>query len=493
MRFSGRERIKKREEGNESLRRENKELHRKNERLEKENEELRQEGERFKQEIERIKQEVERLKQELEKVRRAGKRQAAPFSKGKPKKKRKKPGRKAGSGYGQKGHREVPKQIDEKIEVPLPDGCPKCGGICEGDRWEDQYQTEVIRKVQVTHFRIEVGHCTQCRARVQGRDARQTSDALGAAASQLGPEALSLAALLNKELGLPYRKTAAVLEQGFGLKVTGGGLSHALARMGVKCQPTYESLGADIRLSASATADETGWKVGGDLWWLWVAVNDQTTVYKIMDGRGYQEAISLLGADFDGFLVHDGWRPYYRFESATHQSCQRHLITRCDEMIKIASAGGAVFPMTVKDLLMQGLDTRDRFLEGLISKHGLAVATGRLETRLERLLERPYRLPENKRLAKHLNHEFDYLFTYLKHPGLEATNWRGEQAIRPAVVTRKVWGGNRNERGAKTQEVLMTVLRTTRQRKLDPLPLLANLLRSPQPYVLPLPRTPVPI
>ena len=137
--------------------------------------------------------------------------------------------------------------------------------------------------------------------------------------------------------------------------------------------------------------------------------------------------------------------------------------------------------MTVKALLMQGLDTRDRFFEGLISKHGLAVATGRLEARLQRLLERPYRLPENKRLAKHLSHEFDYLFTYLKQPGLEATNWRGEQAIRPAVVTRKVWGGNRNERGAQTQEILMSVLRTTQQRKLEPVPLLANLLRSPQP------------
>ena len=125
------------------------------------------------------------------------------------------------------------------------------------------------------------------------------------------------------------------------------------------------------------------------------------------------------------------------------------LINRCDEVIKMASAAGAVFPVTVKDLLLQGL-------------------------------------------ARHLNHEFDYLFTYLKHPGLEATNWRGEQAIRPAVVTRKVWGGNRNEQGAHTQEVLMSVLRTLRQRKLEPLPLLANLLRSTQPYVLPLPRTPVP-
>src|SRR5256885_3964799 len=51
-----------------------------------------------------------------------------------------------------------------------------------------------------------------------------------------------------------------------------------------------------------------------------------------------------------------------------------------------------------------------------------------------------------------LLHEYDRLFLYLNCPGLEATNWRGEQAIRPAVVARKVWGGNRTENGAHGQE-----------------------------------------
>src|SRR5438034_9533558 len=81
-------------------------------------------------------------------------------------------------------------------------------------------------------------------------------------------------------------------------------------------------------------------------------------------------------------------------------------------------------------------------------------------------------------------HEYDRLFLYLNCPGLEATNWRGEQAIRPAVVARKVWGGNRTENGAHAQEVLTSVLRTSRQRAADPLPSLAALLRSPKSYVL---------
>jgi transposase len=60
--------------------------------------------------------------------------------------------------------------------------------------------------------------------------------------------------------------------------------------------------------------DETGWKVGGRLQWLHVAVSGQVTVYAILPGRGYAQAVTILGAEYDGFLVHDGWASYYRFQ-----------------------------------------------------------------------------------------------------------------------------------------------------------------------------------
>ena len=73
-------------------------------------------------------------------------------------------------------------------------------------------------------------------------------------------------------------------------------------------------------------------------------------------------------------------------------------------------------------------------------------------------------------------------------PGLDATNWRGEQAIRPAVVARKVWGGNRTDRGAHTQEILISILQTCRQQQRPALPLLIELLCSPKPKRLELAR-----
>ncbi len=68
-------------------------------------------------------------------------------------------------------------------------------------------------------------------------------------------------------------------------------------------------------------------------------------------------------------------------------------------------------------------------------------------------------------------------------PSLDATNWRAEQAIRPAVVIRKVCGGNRTRHGADTQQVLASVVRTARQRDLDLPPLIAAMLRAAEPVV----------
>ncbi|OYP36603.1 hypothetical protein CGZ80_08215, partial [Rhodopirellula sp. MGV] len=69
------------------------------------------------------------------------------------------------------------------------------------------------------------------------------------------------------------------------------------------------------------------------------------------------------------------------------------------------------------------------------------------------------------------------------------TNWRGEQAIRPAVVNRKVWGGNRSEAGANAQSIIMSVMRTCMQRLADPFTFLHRQLTSPTPLPLPLPIT----
>jgi len=314
---------------------------------------------------------------------------------------------------------------------------------------------------------------------VQGRHLRQTSNAVGAAASQLGPRAVAVATQLNKQMGLSYGKTASVLQELFGLPVSRGGLSQALERVAKKSEPTYQKLIQEIRSSPSVTPDETGWKVGGKLWWMWAFSTASVTVYSIQPGRGFKQAAAILGADYAGFLTRDGWIVYRFFVQAFHQSCLSHLLRRCREMIALAPPSATEFPRTVQGILQDALDLRDRYQAAKVSEVGLAIALGKLESRLDRALDKSYRLPANQRLANHLLRERQAIFTFLYCPGLDATNYRAEQAIRPMVVTRKVWGGNRTERGAQTQSILVSLLQTCRQQGRAAVPVLEQLLRSP--------------
>jgi transposase len=301
---------------------------------------------------------------------------------------------------------------------------------------------------------------------------------------QLGPEALTLAAILNKQMGLSLGHTRQVLSYGFGLEVSRGGLCRALARMAAQAEPTYAGLVEVARQSSVNRVDETGWKVGGRLQWLHVAVSEQVTVYAILPGRGYEQSAVILGAEYGGILVHDGWAPYYRFQYAFHQSCLSHLLKRCREMAQIASPAAAAFPLAVRDLLQTSLQLRDRYEQGKISEHGLCSATGRIETKLDRMLEIRYRNPANRRLARHLVHEQPWMFSFLHCPGLDATSNAAERAIRGMVIARKVWGGNRTWEGAHTQQILVSVLRTCWQQGKDAFGRVVAMLRAPQTVIL---------
>ena len=445
---------------------------------------VQQENDRLRKEIERLRQESERLRRELEAALRASKRQAAPHSRGTPRANPLRPGRKPGGCYGRQSCRPIPARVDERIAVPLPERCPHCGGGVQRESCETQYQEEIVRRTVVRRFDIAVGRCRECQRRVQGRHRLQTSDAVGVGGVQLGPEALTLAAILNKQMGLSLGHTRQVLSYGFGLEVSRGGLYRALARMAGRAEPTYDGLVETARQALVNGMDETGWKVGGRLQWLHVAVSAQVTVYAILPGRGYKQSVAILGAEYDGFLIHDGWAPYYRFRLAFHQSCLAHLLKRCREMAQIASPTALAFPRAVEHLLQMGLELRARYERSEISEHGMRTATGKLEAKLDRMLETRRRNPANRRLARHLEHEHLWLFTFLHCAGLDATNNAAERAIRGMVIARKVWGGNRTWEGARTQQILTSVLRTCWQQGKDTFTRLVKLLRAPREVIL---------
>ena len=217
-------------------------------------------------EIDELKRRVADLEKRLDEKERAGKRQAAPFAKGEPTPTPQKPGRKAGKKHGQHAHRPPPppETIDETLEAPLPDACPYCGGlIAEDDDVDEQFQTDIPSKPIRRKIRIHKGCCKTCGRRVRGRHPLQTSDATGAAQSQIGPNAQAGIVYLNKRSGMSYGKIADYFQQAIGIGLHPSTATRIVLRAADKLQPTYAEIHESIKNSAFITPDETGWRKGG--------------------------------------------------------------------------------------------------------------------------------------------------------------------------------------------------------------------------------------
>ena len=341
---------------------------------------------------------IAKLESVLEESRRAGKRQAAPFSKDKPKRDPKKPGRKPGSKYGRQAVRAIPVP-DKTFEAPCPEQCP-CGGKVGAEGSIDLYQVDIPPiQPETWKFVVGHGHCQECGRRVRGQHPLLISKAFEVGTVHFGPRLLAFAAFQKMICGVSYDKIRLGFEQMLGFPVARSTLCRAMQRLARRAKPTRDALVEALRASPVVYADETGWKQGGRRVWLWVFTNLRETVYEILPGRGFEQAASVLGKNYAGTLGVDGWAPYRCFKEATLQTCYNHLLHRCHELLETATRGAVRFPRLVKAILRHALALRDRRDAGEISPHGLRVAKGLLQAKINRLLHGRFTNPANQRFA----------------------------------------------------------------------------------------------
>jgi len=432
------------------------------------------------QRVAELEAQVERLTRLLEEQRRSGKRQAAPFRKGPPKPDPKRPGRKAGEQHGSHGHRPPPppEQIDEVLEAALPDACPHCGGTVTETTTATQFQTEIPRQPIRRQFNIHVGCCDRCRRRIQGRHPLQTSDATGAAASQLGPDAQAAVVELNKDMGLPHGKVVGTFAKLFGIDLSRGASVQIVLRAGERLAPAYQDIVQEIQDTDQLWLDETGWRLGGQPAWLHVWVSERATCYQVDRRRSADVLEAVIGRDWEGTLIHDGFASYDRFTAAIHQQCLFHVLRRARDMLEGATRGAVRFPRQVIGLFTEAIHLRNEHLAGRLDPLAWDGARDAFEDRLLALLRRPRLVPGAAALSAHLFNHFASWFSFLSDVAVPPTNALGEQAVRPAVVNRKVWGGNRTAAGAQAQGVLTSVLQTCQRQALSAVDFVSQTLRA---------------
>ena len=89
----------------------------------------------------------------------------------------------------------------------------------------------------------------------------------------------------------------------------------------------YNEILGDINNAITLHADETGWRVRGKNWWLWVFGTRDAAYFTVDQSRGGSVVRRVLGEIFLGLLVVDGWSAYLAL-ICEQQSCMAHLFRK---------------------------------------------------------------------------------------------------------------------------------------------------------------------
>ena len=416
--------------------------------------------------IQRLQKQLERLQAEVEELKRAGKRQAAPFARRKLVEHPKRPGRKAGQGKFSRRGRPTHRQVDQTKKARL-NGCPECGGRLRDIHQHEQYVTDIPKTIRLitTRYVTYSGYCVDCRKRVRSRHPEQTSQATGAAGVMVGPRAKALAADAKHRLGCSYGKVSELLNDAFGVQVSRSGWCQADQRLAKTGRPVYQELIEAMQCSSVVHADETGWRIGTLSAWLWAFTNQEAPVYAIRDNRSSDVVVEILGGKFHGIQASDCFLAYddKRLKDWLKQKCLLHLLKDLKEMEESKTGRAVQFAQQLTEVLQAALQLK-------AEKTGLdpgifAQRAQILETQLDALISRQRNLKdrENVRFARRLRKHRPHLLRCLYMDGLDATNNLAERQLRPGVIIRKTNGCNRSKVGAQTHSVLTSVLVTCRQ------------------------------
>ena len=377
-------------------------------------------------------------------------------------KRKKRPGAK----LGHAGHRRAAPERIDRYEEHRAEVCPDCGGeLTRCSETRTRYVEDIPEDLapQVTEHTIHRDWCPQCRCKVEPK----IGDALPG--SMLGNRVLVLSAFLHFSLGNTLSQIVDVINFHLQLKLTSGGLMQMWQRLAQRLEPWYEQLQAEGLNSAVLHADESGWRVNGKTHWLWCFSNPDLTYYMIDRCRGGPALAKFFITEFEGTLVSDFWGAYNGVECALRQTCLVHLLRDLETVEKYKPHDGDWPDFAKKLRRLVGDAIRLWKRQDELDVETYQSRSGRFPQRLDDLIHTPWSHPEAQRLIKRLRRHADDLFTFLEQDGVPFDNNHAERAIRPAVIMRKNSYGNRSDRGAETQSILMSLFRTLKQRDLDPI------------------------
>ena len=349
--------------------------------------------------------------------------------------------------------RPIPKP--DVVKKPEWNECEICGAPLD---WPDHVWHNIVEEIlnpspkTVIDYLVFEGTCDACGAYNVARHPDCPPD------GRFGKNVYVQTTLMKFVERLPFEKVRDTLERIYGLSVTPATILELTRRASDWLKPIYEEIRRGIRGAHVIYVDETGHYVDGEKHWLWVFTTETETFLVIRKRRSDRVLEEVLGKDFAGFIVCDGWRSYPSFTRKIQRDWA-HLLREADWLAERTDRAEPI-----RKALHRLYDQLKLVLEDDPPPEERIKLARKAKRRLRYWIRKRYRKQEIKDFIQKIRNGFDSWFTFVTTLGIEPTNNRAEQALREHVVQRKIMGTFRNYKGTAIYEILMTVLATWKQR-----------------------------
>ena len=287
---------------------------------------------------------------------------------------------------------------------------------------------------------------------------------------------VSLIAALREEARLPCRTIQWYLDTVHGLHLSLGAIVDATRKVAGQAQRELAGILERIRGSPVVHADETGWREDGHNGYVWTFSTPDLR-YFLRRNRGKAVVDEVLGDEFAGVLVSDFYAAYHHYDGPK-QRCWAHLLRDIHDL-------RVLYPDDHR--LSQWADAiHQLYCQAKAFTHPAEQQRRAAQLVLERRLLalcRPFLddpSAAQAKLCRRMENHIKELFVFVAHPEVPPDNNAAERSLRPVVISRKVSGGTRSERGTETKMTLASIFGTWRAQGLNPLSACQQLLASPQ-------------
>ena len=343
----------------------------------------------------------------------------------------------------------------------------KCAcGCSEFDNQEPYYIHQVLElptiQAIVRHICLYRGRCGACGKTTKAHIPPELR-------TGFGPRLCALVAELAAVHGNSRRAVQDCLISVIGIPVSQGAVQNILDRMSRAIAPHYEAIAEAVRVAPVNHVDETTWKRGTTLEWLWLMCNSAAALFMVHRNRS-QAAFRDLIQDWQGILVSDGY-PVYQQWTHGRQSCLAHLIREAkglSERNNPALSRPGAWALKELRLLCRMAKTRPS-----VGQWNMFYA------RLIRLIGLYWEQPDDAgRFVRRLHREIDSLWLFLQENGVDPTNNHAERILRFAVLWRKRSFGTRVAKGDSFVERILSLRQTCRLQGKRTFPVLVDAIQA---------------